>query len=146
MKYIELQKTIDNHSRLALRILDSKGLEKGSEIHINCLGVEENGKFNYQNYVRDDKYGITRFGSIATSFQRSFSNNVHKNDLEPESNDRLSSNNLSVLGGVDFYLPVEDNIMPRHFDIRYDFLSENFYIKNFRNTALFVKLDSKVVS
>jgi hypothetical protein len=66
--------------------------------------------------------------------------------MDQEFQDKISSNNLSALGVVDYYLPVEDNIMPRHFDIRYDFLAENFYIKNFRNTALFVKLDTKVVS
>lgn len=122
---------------------------------MNCLGVEFNGKIKIDQNHREDNYGIIRFGSgVPKNNLGSISNasnlklgnftageNKSKNDM-----DILSSTvNKSLNFDIDYQLNEDDNIYPRHFDIRFDFFSESYYIKNYKNSAVFLRIDNKQV-
>jgi len=143
-KFMEAQKKVEANDKLTLKIIESKSLEADTEIQLNCLGIEINGLSNYQHYQKDENYGITRFG---VGFAKHNSNsNQHFTSYQKKNIDEISSIvNKSNLNEIDYQLGEEDNIYPRHFDIRYDFLSEAYYVRNYRNSAVFMRIDKKYV-
>ena len=130
-------------------------MEQDFEIHLNCIGVEFNGKSKIDQLLKEDNYGIIRFGSgLPKNNLASFSNpknklsNVSLNENKSKKdNDLLSSTvNMSLNFDIDYQLNEEDNIYPRHFDIRYDTISESYFIKNYKNSAVFLRIDNIQVS
>jgi len=138
---------VETNDKLTLKIIESKTLEADTEIQLNCLGIEINGLSNYQHYQKDENYGITRFGigySKKGNSQNQY-NSTYSQGQKKNTDEVSSIVNKSTLNEVDYQLGEEDNIYPRHFDIRYDFLSEAYYVRNYRNSAVFMRIDKKYV-
>jgi hypothetical protein len=142
---MEAQKKVEANEKLTLKIIESKTLEADTEIQLNCLGIEINGLSNYQHYQKDENYGITRFG-VGCAKKGNSQSQYQSAYSQKKNTDEVSSIvNKSNLNEVDYQLGEEDNIYPRHFDIRYDFISEAYYVRNYRNSAVFMRIDKKYV-
>lgn len=137
-----MQKDINNFNKLVLRILESKTLDVDTEIVLNCYGVEVNGTYELSSYIKDkENTGITKFGS-------GNKNLVTKQGTFDENRSRgivSSMGNRSSNMEIDYQIPDEDNIHPRHFDIKFDFDQQKYFIRNYRNSAVFFRIDKRLV-
>ena len=154
-RFTDLQKKIESNDKLILKILDSKSLDIGTEINLNCLGIEFNGKVDYNNYILEESCAVISFGSgkVRESIVHNFNSNIinsTKKEEEKSIKEGISyTNNKSFKTKdhkIDYALPLEDSIQKHHFDIKYDFLSSSYYIKNYNNSALFSRIDKKHVN
>lgn len=109
--------------------------------------------------MKEEKYGITKFGTgIANTNSNILDmSNKHLNKISKSNDNEIMSSNInpsisprgdstSNFSQIDYQLSPIDKIQSRHFDIKYDFLTENYYILNYKNSALFVRLSQKQVS
>ena len=122
---------IEKHDRLILKVVDSKLIDVGTEISLNYLGLELNGKSDYN----ENKLFISHFGS-----------GYDTHDNSSKTNGKLYPNKTMDKTDIDYILPKEDSVNPHHFDIKYDIINKSYYIKNVDESALFVKLNKKLVS
>ena len=113
---------------MILEVIESNILEKGHKIKLNYLGLELNGGEAHYN---TEHIHLTRFGT---------------GKLDPLSRGSVIESDISSRKLVDYELPYEENLMPRHFDIKFDLNTNKYCARDFKNSGLFVKIISKHVS
>lgn len=127
-----------------LKVIDSKLIDVGTVINLNYLGLELNGKSDYN----ENKLFVTRFGA---GYNNNLDNDMDggfDNKQETKNNGKLCTNSTfnKDQTDIDYILPKEESLNPHHFDIKYDMVSKAYYIKNIGESAVFIKINKKTVS